>query len=48
MFDCELNQWAVKVVDLNGADERTIANYQNEIALLKRLQYSPRVIRMLD
>lgn len=33
---------------MEGADDATIQSYMNEIALLQRLQYSSRVIRMYD
>ncbi|XP_064628222.1 dual specificity protein kinase TTK-like [Lineus longissimus] len=39
---------AIKRVDLNDADEFTVQSYKNEINLLKRLQYSDKVIKMYD
>jgi len=39
---------AIKKVKLDGMDERSIAGYSNEIALLKRLRGNPSIIRLLD
>ncbi|XP_023930258.1 dual specificity protein kinase Ttk-like isoform X2 [Lingula anatina] len=39
---------AVKSVNLEGADDMTLEGYKNEITLLKRLQYSDKVIKMFD
>ncbi|XP_064617478.1 dual specificity protein kinase TTK-like [Liolophura sinensis] len=38
----------IKYVDLSDADETIIQGYKNEITLLKRLQYSDKVIKMYD
>lgn len=49
VLDCKHNLRALKCVDLEGADEVTVAGYRNEIALLQRLQHSPRwVIKLYD
>lgn len=37
---------ALKEVDLTNADEDTVSGYQNEIALLEKLQGSPYIIKM--
>ncbi|XP_064096993.1 dual specificity protein kinase TTK-like [Macrobrachium nipponense] len=39
---------AIKVVELEGLDEPTLKCYENEIAILKRLQWSDRVIKLYD
>lgn len=39
---------AIKVVELEGLDEPTLKCYENEIAILKRLQWSDRVIKLHD
>lgn len=48
MLDAGNDMYAVKIIDMTGADEGTIQSYKNEIALLKRLQGSDRVITMFD
>lgn len=42
------HEYAIKCVDLTQADELTAQSYVNEIHLLKRLQYSQRIIKMYD
>lgn len=39
---------AIKVVDLDEVDEAMIESYKNEITLLKKLQHSNRVVKLLD
>ena len=48
VLDESSNLRAVKVVNMEDADDETIASYKNEIDLLKRLQYSDRIIKMYD
>lgn len=40
--------YALKRVDLENADQRTIDGYKNEIALLKRLEGNRRIIRLIE
>ncbi|EEC48407.1 predicted protein, partial [Phaeodactylum tricornutum CCAP 1055/1] len=40
--------YAIKKVKLSGMDEKAIAGYSNEIALLKRLRDNPAIIQLLD
>ena len=40
--------FAIKCVDMEGADDLTINSYHNEIALLQKLQRSDRIIRMYE
>ena len=39
---------AVKVVNLDNANETIVEGYKNEIKLLRRLQYCDKVIKMYD
>ena len=39
---------AIKVVNLDNANETIVDGYKNEIKLLKRLQYCDKVIKMYD
>ena len=39
---------AVKVVNLDNANDSIVEGYKNEIKLLKRLQYCDKVIKMYD
>ena len=39
---------AVKVVQLVDSDEPTLDGYRNEIGILRRLQWSPRIIKLHD
>jgi len=40
--------YALKKVNLKGADDLSIEGYLNEINLLKKLQGNDRIIRLLD
>ncbi|KZT51886.1 kinase-like protein [Calocera cornea HHB12733] len=40
--------YALKKVSLNQADDETLNSYQNEIALLNRLNWNDRIIRLID
>ncbi|EJU03932.1 kinase-like protein [Dacryopinax primogenitus] len=40
--------YALKKVTLGGADDETLNSYQNEIALLNRLNGNDRIIRLID
>lgn len=40
--------YAIKRVALDKTDAETMAGYMNEIALLKRLDGNPRIIRLID
>jgi serine/threonine-protein kinase TTK/MPS1 len=48
VMDQRMNLYALKRVDLEGADSNTIAMYENEARLLKSLDSSPFVVRLLD
>ncbi|XP_014667494.1 PREDICTED: probable serine/threonine-protein kinase mkcC [Priapulus caudatus] len=49
VLDSEKKRYlAVKCVDLDGADDVTIKSYENEITLLRRLEYSGKVIKLHD
>ena len=48
VLDESSNLRAIKVVNMEDADDETIASYKNEINLLNRLQYSDRIIKMYD
>ncbi|KAK2158601.1 hypothetical protein LSH36_167g10006 [Paralvinella palmiformis] len=47
-LDQTYNLRAIKCVNFSGADEATFKSYMNEIKLLKRLQYSDRIIKLFD
>ena len=48
MFDSEHSQYALKYVNINGADAAVIKSYVNEITLLKRLQGHESIIKLYD
>ncbi|XP_021340417.1 dual specificity protein kinase Ttk-like [Mizuhopecten yessoensis] len=48
VLDCNLENRAIKVVDLSDANEQILEGYRNEIHLLERLQYCSKVIKMYD
>ena len=48
VFDSQHVVKAVKVVDLDNANDIIVEGYKNEINLLKRLQYCDKVIKMYD
>ena len=48
VLDEKCDLLAVKCVDLNGADDLTVQSYKNEIELLRRLQHSDCVVKLLD
>lgn len=48
VLDSKKNVRALKVVDLEGIGPEGVDGYQNEIALLKRLQYCDSVIKMYN
>ncbi|XP_069131521.1 dual specificity protein kinase TTK-like isoform X1 [Argopecten irradians] len=48
VMDCNLENRAIKVVDLSDANEQILEGYRNEIHLLERLQYCSKVIKMYD
>lgn len=48
VFDNNHKLKAIKVVDLNNANDIIVEGYKNEIKLLQRLQYCEQVIKMYD
>lgn len=48
VFDNNHKIKAIKVVDLNNANDLIVEGYKNEIKLLQRLQYCEQVIKMYD
>ncbi|XP_060076252.1 dual specificity protein kinase TTK-like [Ylistrum balloti] len=48
VLDSNLENRAIKVVDLADANEQILEGYRNEIHLLERLQYCSKVIKMYD
>ena len=48
MFDADYSQYALKYVDIKGADASVVESYVNEITLLKRLQGHESIIKLYD
>ncbi|XP_037080701.1 dual specificity protein kinase TTK-like [Pollicipes pollicipes] len=48
VFDSDMRSLAIKQVFLESADDATASGYKNEIALLRTLQHSDRVVRLFD